>query len=43
MSYSIITETKKGKINEIPVATNIFFNEYWLPMFEKYKLENLCN
>ena len=43
MSYSIITETKKGNIKEIPISTHKLFHEYWLPLFEKYKLENLCN
>ena len=43
MSYSIITETKKGIINEIPTSTHHLFHEYWLPLFEKYKLENLSN
>jgi hypothetical protein len=43
MSYSIIIETKQGMIDEISVSTHNFFHEYWLPLFEKHKLENLCN
>ncbi|MBO6185298.1 MAG: hypothetical protein J6O88_11535 [Chryseobacterium sp.] len=43
MSYSIITETKKGIIDEIPISTHKLFHEYWLPLFEKHKLENLSN
>lgn len=43
MSYSILVEKKNGTGYEIPVSTHNLFHEYWLPLFEKYKLENLCN
>jgi len=33
----------KRKIKEIPISTNEFFNEYWLPLFEKHKMANLSN
>lgn len=43
MSYSIITKKKDGTVYEIPISTHSLFHEYWLPLFEKHKLDNLCN
>ncbi len=43
MSYSILVEKKDGRGYEIPVSTHNLFHEYWLPLFEKHKLKNLCN
>lgn len=43
MSYSIITETKQGVVDEIPISTHSLFHEYWLPLFEKHNMENLSN
>lgn len=43
MSYSIIAKAKNGSIIEIPISTHKFFNEYWLPLFEKFQMVHLSN
>lgn len=43
MSYSILLTRKKGELDEIPLSTHDFFHEYWLPLFQRYRLTNLQN
>ncbi|WP_295212154.1 hypothetical protein [uncultured Chryseobacterium sp.] len=43
MAYSIIAKKKDGTGYEIPISTHSLFHDYWLPLFEKNKLENLSN